>query len=221
MTSANQVVAINGGPRKKWNTAVLLEEALAGAASQGAATEMIHLYDLNFKGCVSCFSCKRKESYRNGLCAQRDDLSPVLEKVMNSRAAILGSPIYLSDVTGALRSFLERLVFMNLAYDPVEPSILETGPSFGLIYTMNIPESMLEQYNYPVVFEAQVNILKRLKGQVEYLTSCDTYQFDDYAKYHAPMFDAGHKKEVRASQFPKDRERAFQMGARLAGRSTP
>ena len=43
-----KVIAINGSPRKKWNTATVLEKALEGAASEGAETEIIHLYDLNF-----------------------------------------------------------------------------------------------------------------------------------------------------------------------------
>jgi hypothetical protein len=46
-----KVIAFNGSPRKKWNTATLLEKALEGAASQGAETKLIHLYDLDFKGC--------------------------------------------------------------------------------------------------------------------------------------------------------------------------
>jgi len=55
-----KVMAFNGSPRKKWNTATLLEKALEGASSKGAETELIHLYDLNYKGCISCFSCKMK-----------------------------------------------------------------------------------------------------------------------------------------------------------------
>jgi multimeric flavodoxin WrbA len=54
------VMAFNGSPKKKWNTATLLEKALEGAASQGAETELIHLYDLDFKGCISCFACKTR-----------------------------------------------------------------------------------------------------------------------------------------------------------------
>jgi multimeric flavodoxin WrbA len=55
-----KVMAFNGSPRKKWNTATLLEKALEGAASQGAETELIHLYDLDFKGCISCFAYKTR-----------------------------------------------------------------------------------------------------------------------------------------------------------------
>ena len=45
-----KVIAVNGSPRKTWNTATLLEHALAGAAGSGAETELVHLYDLEFKG---------------------------------------------------------------------------------------------------------------------------------------------------------------------------
>ena len=44
------IMAFNGSPRKDWNTANLLNKALEGAASKGATTELIHLYDLNYKG---------------------------------------------------------------------------------------------------------------------------------------------------------------------------
>ncbi|MDR1677445.1 MAG: flavodoxin family protein [Deltaproteobacteria bacterium] len=109
MTADNKthrVVGINGGPRKNWNTAMLLEETLKGSASQGAATELIHLYDLDYKGCKSCFYCKTKENYLKGRCAQKDGLSPVLDLLANSTGVVMGSPIYISDVTGALRSFI-------------------------------------------------------------------------------------------------------------------
>lgn len=55
-----KVIAINGSPRKNWNTHKLLNAALEGAKSMGAETEIIHLYDLNYTGCRSCFACKRK-----------------------------------------------------------------------------------------------------------------------------------------------------------------
>jgi multimeric flavodoxin WrbA len=54
------VIGINGSPRKQWNTATLVTKALEGAAALGAATEQFHLYDLDFKGCKSCFACKTR-----------------------------------------------------------------------------------------------------------------------------------------------------------------
>ena len=55
-----KAIAINGSPRRNWNTDTLLKKALKGADSVGAETELIHLYNLNFKGCNSCFFCKIK-----------------------------------------------------------------------------------------------------------------------------------------------------------------
>ncbi|MDR1049717.1 MAG: flavodoxin family protein [Deltaproteobacteria bacterium] len=213
----HRVVAVNGGPRKNGNTARLLEEALSGAARQGAATETVHLYDLNFKGCRSCFWCKTKENYLAGRCAQKDGLSPVLDLLADSTGVVMGSPIYLGDVTGALRALFERFVFINLAYDLDAPSVLKKGPSVGLVYTMNIPKEGMGPAGYEVILDTHAQFFSRLKSpRFEQLFSCDTYQFDDYSKFHAPMFNEPHKKEVRATQFPLDLRQAFEMGQRLA-----
>ncbi|MDR2657827.1 MAG: flavodoxin family protein, partial [Oscillospiraceae bacterium] len=72
----SKVIAINGSPRKNGNTATLLQKAMDGAASVGAETELVHLVDLNYKGCVSCFACKRKGAKYPNTCSMQDDLSP-------------------------------------------------------------------------------------------------------------------------------------------------
>lgn len=51
------VLAINGSPRKNWNTATLLTQALEGAASQGAETDLVHLYEIIYgTGSISILS---------------------------------------------------------------------------------------------------------------------------------------------------------------------
>ncbi|MFQ7608893.1 NAD(P)H-dependent oxidoreductase [uncultured Blautia sp.] len=51
-----EMLVINGSPRKDRNTAALLKYAMDGAAAAGAVSNLIHLYELDFKGCCSCFS---------------------------------------------------------------------------------------------------------------------------------------------------------------------
>ena len=92
-------LAINGSPRKKWNTATLLQKALDGAASVGAETELVHLYDLDYKGCTSCFACKLKGGKSYGKCAMNDVLTPILDKIADVDTLILGSPFYFGTVT--------------------------------------------------------------------------------------------------------------------------
>ena len=106
-----KTVIINASPRKNFNTAKLLKEAAKGVQSKGAQIEYYNLYDINFKGCLSCFACKIKGNTTNCVCALKDDLRPVLEKCIQADAIILGSPVYFSYPTGEFRSFLERLLF--------------------------------------------------------------------------------------------------------------
>jgi len=207
------VIAINGGPRKSWNTVTLLENALKGAASNGATTELIHLYDLNFKGCKSCFACKRKDSNCNGLCEINDELKEVLGKILKCDVLILGSPIYFGNVTGEMRSFMERLLFPNLSYNTGERSIFTGKIVSAFFYTMNISEDQMHQTNYESIFEQYKNLLQIFNGPSETLISNDTYQFNDYSIYDASRFDEAHKAIVKSEQFPLDCKKAFEFGA--------
>ena len=119
-----KVIAINGSPRKNINTAILLKYALEGAAKEGAETEIVNLYDLNYKGCKSCFACKLKDGKSYGNCIIKDDLTEIYEKIYEADALLLGSPIYFECVTGEMRSFLERLIFPKFTYKKDYKSLL-------------------------------------------------------------------------------------------------
>jgi len=211
-----KVTACNGSPRKKWNTAALLEKALEGAASQGAETELIHLYDLNFKGCISCFACKTKGGKSYGRCAVKDDLTPVLRKIEEADALILGSPVYFGTVSGEMRSFMERLLFPYLTYTDPPQSLFPGKIRTGFIYTMNSTEEQMTERGYVQHFKLHEMVLQMIFGASEYLCSFDTYQFDDYSKVVSGRFDPEKKAERRKKIFPRDCEKAFGMGARCA-----
>ena len=75
-TDLMRAMAVNGSPRKKWNTATLLESALRGCEASGAKTELVHLYSHDYQGCTSCFGCKKIGGKSYGRCAMRDELTP-------------------------------------------------------------------------------------------------------------------------------------------------
>ncbi|MBR3458783.1 MAG: flavodoxin family protein [Selenomonadaceae bacterium] len=110
-----KLFAINGSPRRNENTAQLLKAAMQGAEEAGAKTELVHLYSLNFKGCISCFACKLKNR-EHGICAMKDDLSPILEQIKQTDAIVFGSPIYFMNITAGMVAFLERFLFSNYLY---------------------------------------------------------------------------------------------------------
>ncbi len=211
-----KIIAVNGSPRKSWNTATLLNKALEGAASQGAETELIQLYDLNYKGCTSCFACKMKEGKSYGMCAVNDDVTPILDRIKEACAIILGSPIYLGGVTGEMRSFLERLIFPYLVYDPERSSLFKKKIPVGFIYTMGAPENRIKEAGYEQQFKLMDMILKRIFGASESLVVTDTYQFDDYSMYVATGMDSEAKAKRRREVFPTDCQKAYEMGATFA-----
>jgi multimeric flavodoxin WrbA len=208
-----KVIAFNGSPRKKGNTATLLEKALEGAASQGAGTELIHLYDLNFKGCISCFACKTRGGKSYGRCAVQDDLTPVFKSIEEAGAIILGSPIYFGTVTGEMKSFAERLLYPYSTYTVTPQSLFPKKIKAGFIYTMNTPEAAMQERGYVQYFKHHEATLQKIYGASEYICSCDTYQFEDYAKVVADRFDPEKKARRRKEVFPTDCEKAFAMGA--------
>ena len=209
-----KVIAINGSPRKKWNTATMLRHALEGAASGGAETELIHLYDLEFKGCTSCFSCKLKGGKSYGKCAVQDELTPILEKIEDVDALILGSPIYFGNVTGEMRCFMERLFFPYLTYTRPPASIFPKKIPTAFVYTMNVSEQLMKE-NYGTLVDANEQLLTRMFGQTESLFSFETLQFEDYDKVVFSYCDPEERKERRKTVFPQDCSRASELGARL------
>jgi len=209
------VIAINGSPRKKWNTAMLLEKALEGAKSAGAETELIHLYDLTYSGCTSCFACKLKDGKSYGRCAVRDDLAPVLDRIRGAGALILGSPIYFGTVTGEMRSFMERLLFPYLQYTNPPSTLFDRKIATAFIYTMNVSEEQMKAAQYSVHTGLNENVLARTFGHAETLCSFETLQFEDYSKVVFSYTDPEARKKRRKTMFPDDLEKAFAMGARL------
>ncbi len=213
-----KVMAINGSPRKTWNTATLLTKALEGAASQGAETELVHLYDLDYKGCHSCFACKLRGGSSYGRCAIDDDLKPLLQKIETVDALILGSPIYFGAVSAQMRAFLERLMFQYLVYDEKRTSVRPKDLPTAIVYTMNITQEGAQARNYPLTLGAMEDAIRRClsNSEVRTLYATDTCQFEDYAKYEVTAFDAAHKQRRRTEQLPLDGQRAYEMGAQLA-----
>lgn len=210
---------VNGSPRKGRNTTKLLKKAMEGAAATGAETELVNIYDKPFKGCVSCFACKVKNSKCNGLCAYRDELRPLLEKAYEADVIVLGTPVYFNNMTAGMRAFLERLMFpidtylvdengkrVNVPHKPVKTAV---------IYNMNCPDWLMEQVNYKLLLGDIEHELQRLFGYCELLYVNDTYQFSDYSRYDCNMFPEEAKRRQRDEHFPVDLQNAYELGRRL------
>lgn len=217
-----KVMAFNGSPRKKkWNTVTLLNNALQGAHSTGAETELVQLYDLKFSGCISCFTCKRLSRKKDGVCSVQDDLTPVLDRVKHADALIIGSPVYYGAESAATRAFLERLCFPYLKYSKDGRSLFPRRINTAMIYTMNAPDQILQRIGYDRMFAMTQMTLGMHFGACELLLSSDTLQYSDYDKYEAEAFDKNAKLQRHTKVFPDDCTRAFALGVRMASGKVP
>lgn len=204
-----KVIVLNGSPRKNNNTAKMLKSAKEGAESKGYEVEYYDLYDLNFTGCRSCLACKLKDGRRNH-CFWKDDLSPIIDKIFESEALIIGSPIYQGNLTSQIQALMERLHFVTLSYDDYH-NYNDKRINIGVILTMNAPKEMYEKY-YASKIQNDLGLLHNLNGNMKIIGSFDTLQVADYSRYNMGSFDEKHKKEMNLNQFPKDLQMAFEFG---------
>lgn len=209
-----KIVAVNAGPRMGWNTETLIAEASRGAKSAGATVERFDLFRLErYTGCISCFGCK-KEKFK-GRCVCKDGLTPVLEAIRESDGLIIGSPNYLSEMTASFRALYERMIFQNLTYNLEKPCCNERPIPVLLIMTSNAPDTM-----YRGLIRDYRQTLNRFVGPTEVFVSGNTLQLKDYGKtdWEWTMFDPAAKMKRHENVFPKERQKAFEMGAALAVR---
>ena len=206
-----KIIAVNAGPRMKWNTETLITEASRGAESAGAEVVRFDLYRLEkYTGCISCFGCKKEKT--KGRCICRDGLAPVLDAIREADGLIIGSPNYLSELTASFRALYERLIFQNLTYNTETPCCNTHPVPVLLIMTSNALDTMYTRLiqNYQQTFNAFV-------GPTEVLVAGDTLQLKDYSKTDWPwsMFDPDAKRKRHETVFPEEIKKAFSMGAAL------
>lgn len=208
-----KTIIINASPRKKWNTSEVLDAARKGAESVGSEVEYVNLYDLVFKGCRSCLICKRKDKTK-GKCYWKDDLTPLIEKIFDSDALIIGSPIYFGQPTSEFRALVERLIFCIMSYD--DGSSYYTGKvNVGIFYTMNAPLEFYEQSMKDSLSSTEF-LFSFLNGEVISYPVCDTLQVHKYSEYNMAGFSQEAKEKQLILQFPNDLEKAFEIAANLS-----
>jgi len=205
-----KIMIIDGGPRKNMNTAAMLSKVAEGAAQARADVKIVRLYDMGYKGCISCLACKIKGKASN-VCKFKDALTPVLEEIAQADGLVLGSPIYFGDVTGQMRTFLERLAFPWLSYNDYSMTAPKKMPVL-LIETMNgLPER-----NNSNGYGSMEYCIKAALGEPEHLNAYNTYQVRNYDNFELAGFSEEAKRQWRDEHWEQDLQRAYEAGRRLA-----
>lgn len=111
-----KVLSIQGGPRRKGNTATLLKSYLEGVKSSGnhSIKEFI-LEGMDIKPCRACESC-RKETGR--FCIISDDMHKIYPEFLDADVIVLSTPVYWWSISAQLKLFIDRLYGLNFESHP-------------------------------------------------------------------------------------------------------
>jgi len=142
-----------------------------------------------------------------------DTLTPVLEEIAQADGLVLGSPIYFGDVTGQMRTFLERLAFPWLSYNDYSMTAPKRMPVV-LIETMNgTPER-----NNSNGYGSMEHCLSAALGQPERIVAYNTYQVKNYDRFELASFSEEAKRRWRDEHWAEDLQKAFDAGKKMAER---
>ena len=207
-----KIIIIDGGPRKNFNTASMLQKFAEGATSVSDKIEVktVRLYGLDYKGCMSCMACKIKGKASN-VCKFKDALTPVLEEIAEADGLVLGSPIYFGDVTGQMRTFLERLAFPWLSYNDYSLTAPKRMPVV-LMETMN----GLPDRNNSQGYGSMEYCIQTALGEPEHLNAYNTYQVKNYDRFELASFSEEAKRQWRDEHWEQDLQEAFDAGKQMA-----
>ncbi len=214
-----KIYIINGSPRKNRNTDKMCKSFADGVKAAGGEAEIIRLYDIDFKGCYSCFACKLLNGANYGRCAYPDGLKNILEKVSMADGVVFASPVYFGDVSGVMKMFIERLVFPFIRYDENFTAIPPKKLKTAVIYTMNVDEKIFnEDYigkTCPRALQIFENWIEKIYEKPERICAFNTYQFPDYNKYFSKIWDEKDKKRQLDEVFPNDLKKAYLAGKKM------
>jgi multimeric flavodoxin WrbA len=151
-----KIVALLGSPRPNGNSATIAKRFCDTAQKLGAEVRTFVLNKLEYRGCQGCMMCKTKLDK----CVLEDDLTQVLDAIRDSDILVLASPVYFWDVSGQLKTFIDRtysylvpdfktkpvksrlapgkkLVFILAQGNPDESLFTNIFPKFDFFFKMN------------------------------------------------------------------------------------
>ena len=100
-----KILGLEGSHRENGNTEKLVKTILESAKENGADVNFYKLAKMNISLCLGCFNCRE-----TGTCVTDDDMKFLLEEIQISDGIILGSPVYMWQVTGQTKLFMDRLI---------------------------------------------------------------------------------------------------------------
>lgn len=106
MSTTKKILVLNGSPRKKGNTSLLIESFTEGAESAGHTITTFFLNTMNIHGCRGCYGGGKDPQ---SPCTQKDDMDKIYPAYEQADVVVLASPMYFWSISGQLKCTFDRL----------------------------------------------------------------------------------------------------------------
>lgn len=100
-----KVLILSGSPRKGGNSDILCDEFMRGATQSGNTVEKIRVAEKKIGYCTGCYACRD-----TGVCAIKDDMAEVMQKIIDADVLVLASPVYFYSIDAQLKALIDRTV---------------------------------------------------------------------------------------------------------------
>ena len=97
------VLGLQGSPRKKGNTSILLSTFLTQAEKLGANTGYLDVPEKNITPCIECGTCGRK-----GFCPIEDDMQEIYPQLRRADIIVMATPVFFYGPTAQMKALIDR-----------------------------------------------------------------------------------------------------------------
>ncbi|MDR0327204.1 MAG: flavodoxin family protein [Planctomycetaceae bacterium] len=152
-----KIMGFIASPRNEGNTAWMVNKIREGAKEQGAETQAWYAGNLAIQPCKGCRGC-----VQSGRCVIDDDMQQLYHALKQADALILGSPVYMGQMSAQAKIFTDRLVAQ---FTPrFSPTFKEenAGKKMILAFTQGNPDPQMFQ----VYFDYTKSIFQMLEFDV-------------------------------------------------------
>ena len=138
------ILVLSGSPRKGGNTELLAEAFAKGAAAQHHV-EIVSVRDYKVNPCMGCNACFKA----NGICAQKDDIALIYEKMSQADMLVIASPVYFYGICAQLKAVIDRF------HNPIRDTFHIKKMALLLVGAATLPElfdAIIAEYNLCLKF---------------------------------------------------------------------
>lgn len=98
-----KLLVLSGSPRKGGNSDMLCDQFIKGAEEAGHSATKIYVRDCKIGSCNACYACQK-----SGICVQKDDMTDILQQMINADIIVLATPVYFYSMDGQMKTLIDR-----------------------------------------------------------------------------------------------------------------